>query len=239
MFQVNGTFGSSRLQTVRKILDAHRNGILRVGDTSGRSGVLGIVPAFGGLHRVISSAAGFLHHDGLNQQNIIRNTILLGVFADDRLVGFHLCTEGQGFHGIILTSKDSSAAANQDDNYDHKNSRNTACANGGVKCLYRFCRRACQLGRQLCGLFCSQRGPASSGGCGMNTFLCSSGGGLLDFLGSLLCGRVGHFLRGSLGGLDRNERIPGTNGQVGFLLDRDFLFGGGITRRKRSVMETI
>ena len=239
MFQINGAFGSSRLQTVRKILDAHCNGILWVGDTSGRSGVLGIVPAFGGLHRVISSAAGFLHHDGLNQQNIIRNTILLGVFADDRLIGFHLCTEGQGFHGIILTSKDSSAAANQDDNYDHKNSRNTACANGGVKRLYRFCRRACQLGRQLCGLFCSQCSPASSGGCGMNTFLRSSGGGLLGFLGSMFCGCVGHFLCGSLGGLDRNGRIPSTNGQVGFLLDRDFLFPGGITRRKRSVMETI
>ena len=238
MFQVNGTFGSSRLQTVRKILDAHRNGILRVGDTSGRSGVLGIVPAFGGLHGVISSAAGFLHHDGLSQQNIIRNAILLGVFADDRLIGFHFRTERQRFRGIILTAKDSSAAANQNDNYDHKNSRNTACANGGVKCLYRFCRRACQLGRQLCGLFFSQCSSASSGDCGMDAFLCSSGGSLLGFLGSLLCGRVGHFLCSSLGGLDWNGRISGTNRQVGFLLDRDSLFRGGITRRKRSVMET-
>lgn len=75
MFQVNGAFGSGCLQTVREILDAHRNGILRVCNASGGSGVLGVIPAFGGLHGVIAPAAGFLHHHGLNQRNIIRDAI--------------------------------------------------------------------------------------------------------------------------------------------------------------------
>ena len=75
-------------------MDANRNGVFRVRNASGGSGVLGVIPAFGSLHGVISSAAGFLHHNGLNQQNIIRDAILLGIFADDRLIGFHLRTEG-------------------------------------------------------------------------------------------------------------------------------------------------
>lgn len=176
--------------------------------------------------------------------NMLRSGKELKVFAvkDGDLQKF--CEEAKKYGVLYCVLKDKNATDGITDIMVRaedaaKNSRNTACANGGVKRLYRFCRRACQLGRQLCGLFCSQCSPASSGGCGMNTFLRSSGGGLLGFLGSMFCGCVGHFLCGSLGGLDRNGRIPSTNGQVGFLPDRDFLFRGGITRRKRSVMETI
>ena len=53
-------------KTVRKILDAHCNGVFRVRNASGGSGVLGVIPAFGSLHGVIAPAAGFLHHNGLN-----------------------------------------------------------------------------------------------------------------------------------------------------------------------------
>lgn len=74
MIQVNGTFDSCRLQAVREILDAHRNGILRVCNASRRSGVLGIVPTFGRLHGVIAPTTGFLHHNGLDQQNVIRDS---------------------------------------------------------------------------------------------------------------------------------------------------------------------
>ena len=91
----------------------------------------------------------------------------------------------------------------------------------------------------ICVLMAGADPANSSNLLNMAIFAGAMAGGLLGFLGSMFCGCVGHFLCGSLGGLDRNGRIPSTNGQVGFLLDRDFLFPGGITRRKRSVMETI
>lgn len=74
MVQVNGTFGSSCLQTVRKILDANRNGVFRVRNASRRSGILGVIATLGGLHGVIAPTTGFLHHNGLDQQNVIRDS---------------------------------------------------------------------------------------------------------------------------------------------------------------------
>lgn len=74
MVQVNGTFDSCRLQAVREILDAHRNGILRIRNASGGSGVLGVIPTLGGLHGAIAPTTGFLHHNGLDQQNVIRDS---------------------------------------------------------------------------------------------------------------------------------------------------------------------
>ena len=132
MIQVNGAFGSGCLQTVCKILDAYRNGVSRVCNASGGSGVLYVITAFGSLHGVTPSAAGFLHHNGLNQQNIIRDAILLGIFADNRLVGFHLRTEGQGFRGFVLASEDGGTAADEDNNDDHQNGSNSTGGNGCV-----------------------------------------------------------------------------------------------------------
>ena len=212
MVKVNGTFGSGCLQTVRKILDAYRNGILRVRNSSGCSGVLGVVTAFGSLHRVISSAAGFLHHNGLNQQNIIRDAILLGIFADDRLIGFHLRTEGQGFGGIILlAAEDNSAAANQDNDYDHQNGSYPAGGNGCVKRLCRLCRRPGQLCCQLCGFLCGHQCFVPSGGGCMAAFLGSCDSGLLRFPEGFLGGGTQCLFGCSFSGLNGDSTLFGAN----------------------------
>ena len=222
MVQVNGALRSCHLQTVRKILDAHRNGVFRVRNASGGSGVLGIIPAFGGLHGVVAPAAGFLHHNGLDQQNVIWDAVLLGIFTDDQLIGFHLRTEGQGFRGFVLASEDGGTVANENNNDDHQYGGSTTGHDCRIQGLCRFRRRFRQLCGGFCGFLCGNYGLAACGNSGMGIFLGGGHGGFFCFPECLRCCGISSFDGGTFGRFDGYGPLPCADGNAGFLLNGNF-----------------
>lgn len=79
--------------TVRIILDSHLYGIFRVCDRIGTVGVPGIKGTFAGLHGITALPPGFLHHDGLYDLYIVRDTVLPCIPLNHRGIIHHFLAQ--------------------------------------------------------------------------------------------------------------------------------------------------
>ena len=52
-------------------------------------GIAGVKATLRRLHGVKPPASGFLHHHGFYQLHIFRDAVLLGIFTDRGIIGFH------------------------------------------------------------------------------------------------------------------------------------------------------
>ena len=194
MIQINGAFNFRNPEAVCQILNPNSNGVFRVSNSSRDSRILRVVMTFRCLHRIVASAAGFLHYDRLDEQNIVRDTILLRIFPNDRLIGFHLCAERQRFRSVIvLASEQRSATANQNNHYDHQNRCRTPRRNRCVERLRRLRCRPGQLCRCFSGFLCRNDCHMSCRRCCTIAFLYCFDRCLSCFLKGVFCGGIYDF----------------------------------------------
>lgn len=123
-------------------------------------GVLCVKTSLGTLHGLISPAAGFLHHNRLNQFYILSDSILLGILADNWLICLHFRT-GRGNRSGIITSCHAKKTAKQYHNKENQNHNPPARSKGRNQgfccrndCLYDLNCGFCPLLCSLCGLLC-------------------------------------------------------------------------------------
>ena len=94
------------------------------------------------MHGIGAAPARVLHHHRLNQKHIIRDSVFLGVFLDNRLIGFHLLTDRQNLRAIFVTCKHHSGETH-DNQYDHQN-QNCSTASGAERAYKAAVRRMAQ-----------------------------------------------------------------------------------------------
>ena len=80
------------VDTIRIILYAHLDRIVRILDCTGCIRILGIIRTLAGLHGIRSPAATLLHHDRLDDRDIFRDSKFTGISLNGRCMCQHFCT---------------------------------------------------------------------------------------------------------------------------------------------------
>ena len=92
LVHILGALASGFPDTIRIILYPNFDGIVCILNRTGCTGILGVIRALTGLHRIRSSAAALLHHNGLDSRNIFRDAKFTGILLNGRCMCQHFCT---------------------------------------------------------------------------------------------------------------------------------------------------
>ena len=195
---IHWTFALSNLQAVRKILNAHIDGILWICNRAWCMGIPGIKTALRALHGIGATTTGFLHHHRFNQKHIVRDSMFLGILLYDRFIGFDLLADWQDFHIILIAGEHHTGEAHNNQNNHQNQHSSTASGNDRNQFLHGLCDCFGGSGSIFGGFLCSR----SNRSCRYPAAMCRLSGNSGGFLGCLGCslrrlnGGVAHVLHG-------------------------------------------